>query len=180
MRYWENLIFGYSIYLSNGNFIGVADETLRPQMSNYFEESTQVIKLIITNYMTSGTFYPQVGRGVNLLDPTDPERLFIASPLTLYFVGHDDEAAVKREYLLMKLHYFDVIKYIFTRLSQEVMQEEQEIWLQSWPTQLSRTIRKNARMLPIAQTTQEKQDKYAEDAAHVLCVIDYATSPFQK
>ena len=176
---WENLVFGYSIYLSNGYFIGVDHQTLHPQESNSFEESTQVIKLIMTNYMTTGIYYPRVEYSGDPFLPTQ-SRPFISYARTPYFV--DDMNTLTREHVIMMLHYRGMINYIFTQLSTEIMRNEQEIWLQSWPTQLSRKIatKKMAhglspRELPVAQTLEEKQRKYGKEMSNVLCVIDYAT-----
>jgi len=180
VRYWENLVFGYSIYESQGYFIGVDIQTLQPQISNYFEEPTLVIKLILTNFMTTGINFPIIQRGIDPFQPKQ-ERPYIYRVVASYF--DDTLSTITREYAIMMLHYLGITAYIFHQLSEEVMQNEQEIWLQSWPTQLSRKIAQKVnpgspppRDVPIVKNKEEKQKKFGDDAPHMLCVIDYASS----
>lgn len=171
-EYWENLIFGYSIYDSEGYFVG-PDAQLRRSRDNYFEEPTAVIKLIVTNYLTPGVNYPVVHSAENPFWHTP--QWFVSQPISPYRSQETDSAAgIRFEYSTMMLHYWGIIAYLFDQLSHEVMLNEQEIWIQRWHTQLSRRIQPDVRYMPIATSEAEKRQKFGKEEYHkVLCVIDY-------
>ncbi len=73
----------------------------------------------------------------------------------------------------MMLHYWGIVAYLFDQLSNDLMLQEEEIWIQRWPTQLSRRIRSDIRSVPIASNEKERQRKFGKDENAVLCVIDY-------
>ena len=169
--FWENLIFGYSIYETKGYFIG-PDDQLRRNLTNYFEEPTLVVKLILTNYRTRGLLYPLAQ---NFADPFQAQQsqAFILNAIASYQPRLSPSLAF--EYGAMMLHYLGITSYIVDRLSQDVMHDELEIWLQRWQTQLSRRYKANMRKVPIAATEEEKRLKFGEAREQVICVIDYST-----
>lgn len=170
-NFWENLIFGYSIYEADGRFIGT-DKQLQRRISCYFEEPTLIIKLILTNYHTRGLNYPLIQ---SFPDPfqKNTQQLFIYHAISSY---RDDDADIALEYATMMLHYLGISSYIFNQLSHEIMHDEQEIWLQRWPTQLSRRFKAGSRDVPIVNTPDEKRLKFGVDVEKTLCVIDYVRS----
>lgn len=168
---WENLIFGYSVYQSNGYFVG-PDEQLRRDRTAVYEEPTTVIKLIITNYLTPGVNYPVVHSAENPF--WHMPQWMVSQAISPYRSTEAVSAtAIRFEYSVMMLHYWGIIIYLFNQLSNDLMLKEEEIWIQRWPTQLSRRIRSDLRNVPIAANDEERQKKFGTKARDVLCVIDY-------
>lgn len=169
--FWENLIFGYSIYETKGYFIG-PDEQLRRNLTNYFEEPTLAVKLILTNYRTRGLLYPLMQ---NFADPFQAQQsqAFILNAIASYQPRINP--VLTFEYGVMMLHYLGITSYIVDRLSQDIMHNELEIWLQRWQTQLSRRYKPERRKAPIVATEEEKRLKFGEAWEQVICVLDYST-----
>jgi len=171
-EYWENLIFGYSIYDSDGYFVG-PDSNLRRSRANYFEEKTSVIKLIVTNFVTPGVVYPVMHTAENCFMHTP--QWMVSQSISPYRSGKFRSGSDLRfEYAITMLHIWAIVYYFFDQLTKRVMLDEQEIWVQRWHTQLSRRVKAQERGIPVAINHEEKRKKFGDkDYGKVICVIDY-------
>ena len=165
-EYWENIVYGYSLYDGEGYFI-LPSRTLE----HYFPEDVVIVKLILTNYLTENHGTPEILG----LDPNAPA--FVVDTITKD-VQRSEIEAKKFEYFATYAHFDRTLTFIADSLANEVMKNEEEIWVQSWTTGLQ--IRHNTGVppdwrskVPVVKTKKEKNERYGRDADRVLCVIDY-------
>jgi hypothetical protein len=199
-QYWENLVYGYSVYPADGYFISAAavqpanrNQTARHPKSfrdSLCVESITVIKFIITNYLPFDfnleelslfqTLEPRHkndknldGKGYALL-PT-----FAGFPVKPRF---DDP-----EYFKLRctaLHYRFTSDYIFKCIRESVLRKEEEVWAQRWHTVLMRNVMtagvgSNAsaengrrRTNPTARF-DEREHRFGPGQDAVICACDY-------
>lgn len=165
-EYWENIVHGYSLYDGEGYFI-LPSRTLE----DYFPEDVMIVKLILTNYLTENHGTPEILG----FDPNAPA--FVVDTITKD-VPRSEIEAKKFEYFATYAHFDRTLNFIADSLANEVMKNEEEIWVQSWTTGLQ--IRHNTGVppawrckLPVVKSEKEKLQRYGRDADKVFCIIDY-------
>ena len=182
-KYWENIVYGYSIYEASGRFI-----LSTRKEEDIFREDVMIIKLILTNYVTKNMGFPTVVEDYSFPTQGDGWNPPLHVADTLYFLPSMKEDFAKQqgididdylsEYEMGLDHFNHTLYYIGNTLANEIMTKEEEIWLQSWTTGLQ--IRFNMTVpsawrskVPIVQSKEQKKEIYGEDADDVICVIDY-------
>lgn len=156
---WENIICGYSTYLTDGAFL---DGTAYPREPRAcLKEQTLVLKFILTNYRT--TVEPGRGRFLGL------------EGLLLREVRQGVDEARLTELLCTESHYSDVCEYVVRKVADDVLDGQMEVWSQEWLTVLNRWKRRRVKD-PIAESKEDKKLRFlASD--RVLCTVDYC-APF--
>jgi len=166
---WENVVFGYSTYQTDGHFVGgeepeeegatgfptetaavERDGFRKGRMGNYWRETTLVIKFILTNYAT-------------VVQPRDQCLEAMVSESTV---------GAQNEHIMAGLHLRDVGDYIVEAIERGVLWNEEEVWAHSWYTVLDRRCIAK-RYPPIVLSTSAKSKRFLGRSGRVLCVIDY-------
>lgn len=156
--HWENLVFGYSTYLTDGYFLDVPNP--RRDQESCLREQTIVLKFIITNYRTR--VQPRSGRIFSLeLKPSNTADSLVDSKR-------------QTELLCAELHYIDTCDHIVQGIARWTLHEETEIWSQEWFTVLNRW-KWRARRDPIVESPTDRNSRF-DPTKRVLCVEDYCVS----
>jgi hypothetical protein len=189
--FWENLVYGYSVYPADGYFVSAKDG---PGRTSYREqvciESISVIKFIITNYIDFSEREANEWSLMQTLERKgDSEGVPIDKGYTLLptFASSFDEAPRFDDpaYFTRRctaLHYHYLSDYISTNIRDIVLHDEQEVWAHRWYTTLLRNIKRTkdgtknserVRIRPVAMSTTEREDRFRDDRDKVICVSDY-------
>ena len=173
-EYWENIIYGYSIYNVEGHFIAS-----NRKVRDYFPEDTTVIKLILTNYVTNNLGHPEITKMAYPQDDPDYHINCVVDCFNTNEVS-SNIAELYDEYCMVFKHLDETCHYIIEGLSNEVMNGEHQIWMQSWITSLSVRFKKSeleeekeSSRPPIVLTEGERRNRYDHLAEKVICVFDY-------
>ncbi|HKU76159.1 MAG TPA: hypothetical protein VJR02_19780 [Pyrinomonadaceae bacterium] len=173
-EYWENIVYGYSIYETDGHFLSYGRS-----IRGYFTEQTLIIKFILTNYVTKN-----VEQLIRLDTPAPIRRAIL--PAWDVKISKLSGMADYAELCCTILHYNDISDFIVTEITENVLQNEQEVWAHGWNTILDRraktagsntsttTSSPDSRDFPIILNQSEKKARFGEKADCVLCVIDYS------
>lgn len=160
---WENIINGYSTYNTAGCFRGDKEHV----------ENTVVFKLIITNYATHGLNLPVLNMATHSIFPIEPFAT-ITNQIPFQVGINLSREDIIVEYTVQMFHHFDIIKHIYGQLHKEIMNSEEEIWIQVWATELKRLVNPSRQnKIPIVLTQTEKQEKFGAKSREVMCVMDY-------
>jgi hypothetical protein len=153
--HWENIICGYSTYLTDGAFL---DGTAYPRAPDEcLKEQTLVLKFILTNYRTS-------------VDVRSARFLGLEG-LLLREAQHGVDEDRLTELLCAESHYSDICDYIVNGVAGRVLEGETEIWSQEWLTTLSRW-KLARRRDPIAESQTDRDQRFLLNH-RVLCTLDY-------
>lgn len=156
--HWENIICGYSTYVTDGAFL---DGTMYPRVSGACsKEQTLVIKFILTNYRTSVA-----------VDRRPFARFLGLEGMLLREAQRGVDADRLTELLCAELHYSDICDFVVKRIAHSVLEDETEVWSQEWMTVLTRWKLAHRRD-PIAESRKDKVGRF-EPNHRVLCVADY-------
>lgn len=170
-RYWENIIYGYSTYETDGHFVDFDEESQIRTFEKDFREQTLVIKFLLTNYATAAY------RGIVPI-PTAriPGIEFAIVPAYAYpDPSVELQNSYYRELYLTNLHYNDLTNHIITGIAETVLWKETEVWSHAWYTVLDRRSMNSKRTRPIILSEEEKVKRFGEERQHeVMCVMDYA------
>lgn len=158
---WENVIFGYSSYLTDGHFL---PSTFRKRDPTYqqrdpdkcLREQTLVLKFIVTNYRTE--VEGGAGRMLSL-----EGLLWREANLD----GNDDR---RTELLCAESHYADTCDYIVHGVSERGLPGEEEVWSQEWLTVLNR-LKLRRKRDPVVLTDDDRS-RFPNNQS-VLCAVDY-------
>jgi hypothetical protein len=149
--HWENIIFGYSAYSTDGYFMPLKDRVRRKDYC--YREVTLVFKFILTNYHSSVLGFEAAKMLPGIVTPSD-------------FADREK----RNELRCMEFHYQDTAAYIVDRTC-GVLEHEAEIWSQAWYSLLNRKTRPGVGM-PIA--TVGERSRRPKSFERVICVHDYA------
>lgn len=154
-QYWENIIYGYSTYLTDGAFL---DGTTYPkQPDECSKEQTLVLKFILTNYRT------KIDVGC--------VRLLCLEGLSLRETRRGVDEGRLSELICAESHYSDICDYIVSGVAGRVLGGETEVWSQEWLTVLNRWKRDRNRD-PVVQSEGDKKERF-QPGSSILCVMDY-------
>lgn len=150
---WENLVFGYTAYSTEGTFMGLTNGFRKPQYCD--RETTLVFKFIVTNYRSKvfGDARP-ASMTPNVIKPSELVN----------------DTGQKSELLCMQFHYEDTCQSLIDGMAAKVLPEETEIWSQIWYSTLVRRKRSGERD-PIILPGEKKQR--LDPSERVVCVCDY-------
>ena len=153
--FWENIIYGYSTYETDGAFLD-RKEHLR-KSNKYYKEQTLVLKFILTNYRTG----VDVGRA----------RFFDLEGMLLRegkIPVSDDRLT---ELMCAESHYSDICDFIVDHIVRDVLDGEIEVWSQEWLTMLNRW-QPVSRKEPIVKSKKDRERRFLHNHS-VLCTVDY-------
>jgi hypothetical protein len=175
-HFWENIIYGYSIYETDGHFL-----TFTRRIKGYFTEQTLIMKFILTNYLSTNA--------EQLIKVETCEKSLRHAILPAWDVK-PQKFSKQGDYTDLActiLHYNDIADYIVSEISENVLDHEQEVWAHGWNSILDRRTKRSepneaanqneindSRQIPIVLSQEEKSVRFEGYSDRVICVIDYS------
>jgi hypothetical protein len=158
---WENILYGYSTYLTDGTFMQLMPERRARTAATVWREQTLVLKFIVTNYATT-------------LSETSRNLL-------LGELAFSSMTPMERSELVMAdLHYRAMCAHVVKGIGHKALvgdgkhEGEAEIWSQEWPTVLDRWKRDD-KLDPIILDVKDRDLRLdRNEHTNVISVIDYA------
>jgi hypothetical protein len=169
-RYWENIIYGYSTYLTDGHFVDLDPKNQERSVGKYIREQTLVIKFLLTNYSTN------IYRDFVSIPTTIGEQMAFV-PAYAYPSLKESKPTFFNELYFTHLHYTSITEHIIDGIEKTVLWREAEVWAHSWYTVLDRRSMSMGRAVPIVRNDSDKDKRYGPRSHEVMCVMDYLKVP---
>jgi len=197
-EYWENIVYGYSIYPADGCFVSGRSAAKCTELKRHFGppesyrhsicvESIAVVKFIITNYLNFEFDLEQLA----LVQTLERQRDYDTSPrvtgyaLSPAFASFEGRPRFdNQEYFKLRctaLHYQFTADHIFHGIRTLVLPKETEVWAHRWYSVVMRNLTSKSmpphgRRAPTAQL-EERELRFNGEKGSVICVSDYDRDP---